>query len=596
MTLPEQVRQVAPLPDDSLRVGEEFQSYRIAAVLGRGGMGEVYLAHEVFLDRYVALKVASVRTETDPLTQDRLRREAAAGVRVVHDNVVKVFSGGMHAGKVFVAMEYLAGGITLRELMKTEHALEAADAVTYAIQIADALRAMHTIEIHHRDLKPENVIALPGGHIKVIDFGLARVRTESLKTTKPLPIGTPHYMAPERFDDTLGLVDGRVDVYALGLMLLEMLVGAHPFELFRSERLNKQEVTMRHFTFVPPQLSELRPNLPPELSELIARMLEKRPSSRPTAEEVGRVLRRIAVEIEARRADREHRQSENERETRARALAAGTAAALTTGMTSTSPAPPPVQALPKGGTFKMAPVGSAPPPNSSTGDPPVWSKAPLGKRGTERMQTVGSSFLPDSQRWAAWAKADLEGRAAPPGASRSSAPDRPRYEPPVPNPELDTDRLSSTSHAVDDGSSAEGSIARADTRRSAFLGVLAGLGVMSAILLAFVAGRMILREEPAPSAAPGVAPAATTTSAAEQAAAPQPMPAPPAPASQRPTATASAATAATGPAKPAVTTGPLPRASTPLPPAAPTATSAPTASAKWNPSELDQPYFPARNP
>lgn len=596
----DQVRQVPPLRDDALRIGQEFQGYRVEAVLGRGGMGEVYLALEIFLDRYVALKVAPIRTQTDPLMQDRLRREAAAGVRIEHERVVRVLAGGMHEGKVYVAMEYLRGGITLRELMKTEQALDASDAVAYAIQIADALKAIHAIEIHHRDLKPENVLALPGGGIKVIDFGLARVRTEALKTTRPPQMGTPHYMAPERFDDTLGLVDGRVDIYALGIMLLEMLLGAHPFEVHRSERLNKQEVTMRHVIYVPPPLRELRPGLPDELSDVIVRMVEKRPSARPTADEVGRVLRSVVVDLERRRSELEQRREAHaERVRDALGPTEPAGPALLRGAPApeakTEPLAPPAvaaAAVTSRGTVKMSTA-------------PAFQKAPPGKRGTARMPgTVGeallslepraaaappaapsasaaSSYRPNAARFAAAAQAELEGRA-PPRAPVASSPaafaDAPAF---------DTDRAGSSSRDMNDDD--HRAPRPATVARSALLGVVTALGIASVVLLAFVAGRVILGTDTGTSspAPPSASPASSMPASASSAQSPAEQAAPPA--AQQPSAqpVASSAISASPSAAAAKVPAPRPAAipSSAFKPAQPA-----TTSTAWQlPKDLDAP-------
>ncbi len=507
------VRAVAPEPTDSFELGTEWNGYRILAVLGRGGMGEVYLALETFLDRYVALKVAPIKSETDPVTQDRLRREAAAGVRIEHDNVVRVLSGGMSSGKVFLAMEYLQGGKTGRDLIAMGP-LKPDIAVTFAIQLADGLKGIHAAGIHHRDLKPENFIVIPGGRVKIIDFGLARVRSQTLKTTRPMKMGTPHYMAPEQFDDTLGLVDSRVDVYALGLITIEMIMGRHVFELTRSERLNKHEVTMAHVLTEPPKLSEIRPDLPPKLAGLVERMLQKRPSARPTADDVGRVLREVAVEI--------HRDRLPHMTTEPTPSGPQLRAAFKPPSASAPPSRPPPVVLSGGttsrgtqrmidpstgggypsggsgvraasGTERMAPMEAMLPGSGASGGPSALSHGAAALEPS-RVASVSApaphpadAFLPDVDEWAARAANDLE-----------------------------TDRKLATSGPIRaDISHITDPLART---RSALLGVGAALAVCAVILLAFWVGRRTI-EPPSSGAA---ADAGTAGAAAAQSAGPAP--------------------------------------------------------------------------
>ena len=572
------VRKVDPLPEDSLRVGSTWNDYRILAVLGRGGMGEVYLAYESFVERYVALKVAPVRTESDPGTQDRLRREAAAGGRVQHDHVVRALGGGIHLGKVWVAMEYLGDARTLREIIAAGP-LRPADAVVFATFVADALKVIHAADIHHRDLKPENVIVQARGRLKIIDFGLAKVRTSALRTTKAGKMGTPHYMAPEQTDDTLGLVDSRVDVYALGLIIIEMLAGAHPFELQRSERLNKQEVTLRHVLTEPPKIADLFPGLPPRLSDLVARMLAKRPAMRPTAEEVALELRKVTVELDQQRLGFSTTQPTSARPMTpsARPVAPpvvvppvvqssppvtsrGTLR-LVTGADASSPAPP------------WAAAAASPLPPTSASSPPVAAPA----------QAVGrADFLPDTAAWAQRAAHDLA-----------------------------TDEHTSTSRNVD-STSAEPLLSTASEQRarrgSAVLGVAAAFSVAPAILIAFWVGRAVVgtnepraavtqpsvAEEPALRPAPPP-PDLAPTPAPSPTASPEVVTSPSSDAVASPSAAVAApawppARPVNGPsASPQVT-----QSAVPVPAPAPSPVAAPASSP--TPASSNTPYFVPRAP
>jgi len=286
--------------DDALRAGQIFSGFEVLAVLGRGGMGEVYLAREEFTDRRVALKVLPIRKEASQDARERMQREAAAGVRIDHPNVVRVYGGGLSDGKVYISMQWLEGAKTLRELL-VGGPVPVHVAILWATKIADALNAIHLSTIWHRDLKPENVMVQPSGEVKLIDFGLARVRSEHLRTTKPPNLGTPHYMAPEQSDASLGPIEGPVDVYALGLILFEMIVGRHALEGDDTDRLSKNEVTMRHLIMAPQRLADVTSAAPPELSRLVDATLAKRPAQRPTAREVAKTLRAIAVALDRTR-------------------------------------------------------------------------------------------------------------------------------------------------------------------------------------------------------------------------------------------------------------------------------------------------------
>ncbi len=215
--------------------GRRVEQYIVCEPIGRGGMGDVFRAHDTRLDRDVALKVLPAAFRNDPARLHRFEREAKTITRLNHPNIVTVFDIGLAGETHFIATE-LVEGKTLRSLMNSGK-LELGKAVGYLIQIAEALAAAHAAGIVHRDIKPENVMVRPDGYVKVLDFGLARplrridpdadTRHSSLTTNPGTVLGTVAYMSPEQargYD-----VDGRTDLWSLGVILHEIVHGKRPF-------------------------------------------------------------------------------------------------------------------------------------------------------------------------------------------------------------------------------------------------------------------------------------------------------------------------------------------------------------------------------
>ena len=255
--------------------------YRIERVLGRGGMGTVYLARQAALDRDVALKVISV--DQGVLAEQavaRFEQEMRATARIEHPNTVRLYDSGSTGRGLYLAMEYLPGR-TLRALLDAEGPLPPARAARIAQQIARALAAAHRERIVHRDLKPENVMLLDHfgepDFVKVLDFGIARfldAQTARMTQTGAV-LGTPAYMSPEQAQGQE--VDARADLYALGVILYEMLGGRAP--LLRDTALS---TLMAHVTETPRPLGEVAPGVPPALASLVMALLEKSPERRPS--------------------------------------------------------------------------------------------------------------------------------------------------------------------------------------------------------------------------------------------------------------------------------------------------------------------------
>jgi predicted Ser/Thr protein kinase len=207
--------------------GQVIGQYRIDRVLGRGGMGVVYLADDLRLGRKVALKALAPELTGNPAHRDRLRREARAAAALSHPGIATVYALEEFDGHVFIAGEYVPGQ-TLREELD-RGPLGAERTIATAILIGRALGAAHDQGVVHRDLKPENVIRTPSGDVKVLDFGLARIRDvpAELGSATSRFMGTPAYMSPEQIRGET--VDGRSDLFALGTLMYELSTGSHPF-------------------------------------------------------------------------------------------------------------------------------------------------------------------------------------------------------------------------------------------------------------------------------------------------------------------------------------------------------------------------------
>ncbi|HEY7475107.1 MAG TPA: serine/threonine-protein kinase [Vicinamibacterales bacterium] len=214
---------------DAALVGRQIGQYRIERVLGEGGMGVVYLAEDVRLGRTVALKALAPRYTGDAARRERLRREARAAASLTHPGIATVYALEELDGQIFIAGEYVPGETLREELARGP--LTAIRTLETALGVARALSAAHDRGIVHRDLKPENIVRTGSGDVKILDFGLARFRDPppSLAhlTDAGMILGTPAYMSPEQIRGTA--VDGRSDLFSLGIVLYELVAGVHPF-------------------------------------------------------------------------------------------------------------------------------------------------------------------------------------------------------------------------------------------------------------------------------------------------------------------------------------------------------------------------------
>ena len=199
--------------------------YQVRSRIARGGMATVYLATDLRLERRVAIKVMHGHLADDESFKQRFIQEARSAARLAHPNVVNVFDQGQDADSAYLVMEYLPG-ITLRDLLQEYGSLTPEQTLDISEAVLSGLAAAHKAGIVHRDLKPENVLLADDGRIKIGDFGLARAATANTATGAAL-LGTVAYLSPELV--TRGIADTRSDIYAVGIMMYEMLTGEQPF-------------------------------------------------------------------------------------------------------------------------------------------------------------------------------------------------------------------------------------------------------------------------------------------------------------------------------------------------------------------------------
>jgi len=249
--------------------GQTISHYKILDKLGEGGMGVVYKAQDTKLDRLVALKFLPHHLTTDEAEKARLLQEAKAAASLNHHNICTVYGVEESEGQMFISMEYIDGG-TLRQKIPFS---KMDDALSVAIQIADALQEAHSRGIVHRDIKADNIMLSAKGQVKVMDFGLAKLKGSLKLTRSSSTVGTLGYMAPEQIQG--GEVDHRSDIFSFGVLVFEMLAGKLPFR-------GEHEAAMVYSIVneEPLQLDQFRQDVSPVLSNLILRCLEKDPADR----------------------------------------------------------------------------------------------------------------------------------------------------------------------------------------------------------------------------------------------------------------------------------------------------------------------------
>ena len=283
-----QASALDPATEDTVNFGSETLAAMKAAAtrklgdfelerkIGQGGMGEVWLARQVSLDRPVAVKVLPRSLATQENFIERFQREAKAAASLVHPSVIQIYAYGIDEGTPYFAMEYVEGE-DLQQRIRRERLLDWDEIVAILMAVTSALEVAHEKGIVHRDIKPSNIMIDKKGIVKVMDFGLAKATRDGPEakslTNAGLIMGTPNYLAPEQGrGDPL---DGRSDLYSLGVVFYELLLGQLPFKADSPAGL-----IFKHVYEPPPPPLELRPEIPPFLVEIVLKLLEKDPDDR----------------------------------------------------------------------------------------------------------------------------------------------------------------------------------------------------------------------------------------------------------------------------------------------------------------------------
>src|SRR5256712_10492843 len=278
--------------------------YRILEKLGSGGMGDVYLAEDMRLGRKVALKLLAEDVTGNRERLGRFDQEAYAASALNHPNILTVYEMGDEGGRHFIAAEYI-DGITLRKRLATSP-MDLSEVLSVAIQVADALEEAHAAGIIHRDIKPENIMIRRSGHVKVLDFGLAKLterpvseETDKEAVTRALVqtdagvvMGTSQYMSPEQARGKP--IDARTDIWSLGVVLYEMAAGRAPF--FGD---TKTDVIVAIAKTDPPPIARFAPNLPAEFEWIVMKALRKNVDERyQTIKELESDLKKLKQRFE----------------------------------------------------------------------------------------------------------------------------------------------------------------------------------------------------------------------------------------------------------------------------------------------------------
>ncbi len=253
-------------------IGTVAGNYKILEEIGEGGMGKVYRGVDTMLDREVAIKVLRTELTSQPHLVERFRTEAITLAKLSHPNIALLYSFMKHEDHFFMVMEYVRGD-TVDKLMRRSGLLPYDQAIKVFLYVLDALGYAHSMNVVHRDIKPNNIMLNENQDVKVMDFGIARVVGSERMTREGSMIGTPEYMAPEQIRGQE--VDPRTDIYALGILLYEMLTGRLPFV-----NANHFELMRAHIEAAPPSPRQYAPHIPPSMEELMLRALAKRKEDR----------------------------------------------------------------------------------------------------------------------------------------------------------------------------------------------------------------------------------------------------------------------------------------------------------------------------
>src|SRR4051812_23299849 len=256
------------------RVGQLFASrYEIQSVLGQGGMGVVYRAHDRDLDDAVAIKtLRGDALSADPSLLDRFKQEIRLARRITHPNILRTHDLGEAAGLRYLSMEFVKG-LTLKQLVEAGEILPTPVGLRIAKQICAGLAAAHEVGVIHRDIKPQNIIIEATGGLKIMDFGIARLKEERGMTAEGTVVGTPDYMSPEQARGQV--LDFRSDIYSTGVVLYEVFTGTLPFD-----GDSPLAVVLKHIQEPPPSPQARNPRIDPKISQIVLKCMQKDPRDR----------------------------------------------------------------------------------------------------------------------------------------------------------------------------------------------------------------------------------------------------------------------------------------------------------------------------
>src|SRR5437870_4575739 len=285
---------------------ESISRYKFLEKLGVGGMGDVYLAEDTRLGRKVALKLLAQELTQNRDRLSRFDQEAYAASALNHPNILTIYEMGDEGGRHYIATEFV-DGVTLRKRLSSGAPMELVEVLDVAIQVAGALEEAHAAGIVHRDIKPENIMIRRNGHVKVLDFGLAKLTEASLsadetdteavtralvQTDAGVVMGTSQYMSPEQARGKP--VDARTDIWSLGVVVYEMAAGRAPFA-----GETKTDVIVAIAKIDPPPLARFAPSLPPEFEWIVMKALRKNVDERyQTIKELESDLKKLKQRIE----------------------------------------------------------------------------------------------------------------------------------------------------------------------------------------------------------------------------------------------------------------------------------------------------------
>jgi len=263
--------------------------YEIQSILGKGGMGIVYKAHDRDLDDLVAIKtLRSEALSADPTLLDRFKQEIRLARKITHPNILRTHDLGESAGLRYLSMEFIKG-ITLKHLIEQDQLLPTPVALRIAKQMCAGLAAAHEVAVIHRDIKPQNIIIEPTGGLKIMDFGIARLTQERGMTATGTVVGTPDYMSPEQARGQP--LDFRSDIYSMGVVLYEMFTGTLPFE-----GDTPLAVVLKHVQEKPPSPQAKNPKIDPKIAAIILKCMQKNPDDRyQTVNELYEALTRVTA-------------------------------------------------------------------------------------------------------------------------------------------------------------------------------------------------------------------------------------------------------------------------------------------------------------